>query len=266
MQAINITKKSDEVAAKSEKPSTMKIPKGFRAKMQQHINEKDLADQDTIDYLMEMVEEFMTLEIVREKREKGERKPKAPKDTVKFAKVSAYNMFKKAKAEGDWKTMTDEQKAEYVTMADEENAKRREAAIARAESGEEETSSDEGKSRKTSGYHLFLKSKEEGKWSDMSDDDKAIWNAKAAEMNKDIVVEKKPKKEDIVYDSYQAALRYLRKKHAGEKFHSWKALALDAKESWNAFATGKLTADMNKDLRRDLIVAAADAHYEQLKE
>jgi len=112
MQAINVTKKSDEVVAKSEKQSTMKIPKGFRAKMQQHINEKDLADQDTIDYLMEMVEEFMTLEIVREKREKGERKPKAPKDTVKVAKVSAYNIVKEAKAEGDWKTMTDEQKAE----------------------------------------------------------------------------------------------------------------------------------------------------------
>ena len=77
--------------------------------------------------------------------------------------------------------------------------------------------------------------------------------------------EKKAKKVDVVYDSYQAALRYLRKKHDGEKFLSWKALGLDAKEQWNEFATTKLSEGMNKDLKRDLIVAAADAVYEQLK-
>jgi hypothetical protein len=79
------------------------------------------------------------------------------------------------------------------------------------------------------------------------------------------VVEKKAKKVDVVYESYQAALRYMRKKHDGEKFFSWKALGLDAKEQWNEFATTKLSEGMNKDLKRDLIVAAADAVYEQLK-
>jgi hypothetical protein len=250
---------------KSEKVSMVKIDPRIKAKMQELVASKDLEEQDSIDFLMEFIEECMTLEVAREKRDAAPKKPKAPKETIKFSKVSAYNMFKKAKAEGDWKTMSDEQKAEYEVMAAEENAIRREAAIKKAESGEEETSGDESKNRKTSGYHLFLKSKEEGKWSDMSDDDKAIWNAKATEANKDVVVEKKPKKEDIVYDSYQAALRYLRKKHADDKFSSWKALGLDAKESWNDFATTRLSLGMNKDLKRDLIVAAADAAYEQLK-
>ena len=261
MEVINKSSKSSN--SSNEKVSTIKIDPRMKSKMQQVIASKELEDQDTIDYLMEMVEEFMTLEIVREKREK--KAPKAPKEAVKFAKVSAYNMFKKAKVEGDWKSMTDEQKAEYEMMAAEENAIRREAAIKKAESGEEESSGDESKNRKTSGYHLFLKSKEEGKWSDMSDEEKSVWNNKAAEVNKDIVVEKKAKKVDVVYDSYQAALRYLRKKHDGEKFLSWKALGLDAKEQWNEFATSKLSEGMNKDLKRDLIVAAADAVYEQLK-
>ena len=258
---MNEVNEVNEVAAKV---STIKIDPRMKSKMQELVVSKDLEEQDSVEFLMNFIEECMTLEVVREKREK---KPKAdkPKEAVKFAKVSAYNMFKKAKVAGDWKSMTDEEKAEYEVMAAEENAIRREAAVKKAESGEEESSGDESKSRKTSGYHLFLKSKKEGKWSDMSDEEKGVWNSKATEANKDIVVEKKPKKEDIVYDSYQAALRYLRKKHSDEKFQSWKALGLDAKESWNDFATTKLTLGMNKDLRRDLIVAAADAAYEQLK-
>lgn len=254
----------NEVNEVANKVSTIKIDPRMKAKMQELASSHNIEDPDSAEFLMNFIDECMTLEVMREKREK---KPKAdkPKENVKFAKVSAYNMFKKSKAEGDWKTMTDEEKAEYNVMAAEENAIRREAAIKKAESGEEESSSDESKSRKTSGYHLFLKSKQEGKWSDMSDDEKAAWNSKASEANKDIVVEKKAKKVDVVYDSYQAALRYLRKKHDGEKFLSWKALGLDAKEEWNEFATTKLSLGMNKDLRRDLIVAAADAAYEQLK-
>ena len=247
----------------SEKVNVVKIDPRFKSKMQELVHQKELEDPESVDFLIEFIEECMTLEVVREKREK--KAPKAPKEAVKFGKVSAYNMFKKAKVEGDWKTMTDEQKAEYEMMAAEENAIRREAAIKKAESGEEESSGDESKNRKTSGYHLFLKSKEEGKWSDMSDEEKSVWNNKAAEANKDIVVEKKAKKVDVVYDSYKAALRYLRKKHSDEKFLSWKALGLDAKEQWNEFATTKLSEGMNKDLKRDLIVAAADAVYEQLK-
>ena len=248
----------------SEKVNVVKIDPRMKSKMQQLVHQKELEDPESVDFLIEFIEECMTLEVVREKREK--KAPKAPKEAVKFGKVSAYNMFKKAKIEGgDWKTMTDEQKAEYEMMAAEENGIRREAAIKKAESGEEESSGDESKSRKTSGYHLFLKSKEEGKWSDMSDEEKSVWTTKAAEANKDIVVEKKAKKVDVVYESYQAALRYLRKKHDGEKFFSWKALGLDAKEQWNEFATTKLSEGMNKDLKRDLIVAAADAVYEQMK-
>ena len=247
----------------SEKVNTIKIDPRMKSKMQQLVHQKDLEDPESVDFLIEFIEECMTLEVVREKREK--KAPKAPKETVKFGKVSAYNMFKKSKVSGDWKTLTDEQKAEYEMMAAEENGIRREAAIKKAESGEEESSGDESKSRKTSGYHLFLKSKEEGKWSDMSDEEKDVWNSKASEANKDVVVEKKAKKVDVVYDSYQAALRYLRKKYDGEKFLSWKALGLDAKEQWNEFATTKLSEGMNKDLKRDLIVAAADAVYEQLK-
>ena len=249
----------------SEKVNVVKIDPRLKSKMQELVHQKELEDPESVDFLIEFIEECMTLEVVREKREKKEKAPKAPKETIKFAKVSAYNMFKKAKVAGDWKSMTDEEKAEYEMMAAEENAIRREAAVKKAESGEEESSGDESKSRKTSGYHLFLKSKKEGKWSDMSDEEKGVWNSKASEANKDIVVEKKPKKVDVVYDSYQAALRYLRKKHSGDKFQSWKALGLDAKESWNDFATTKLSEGMNKDLKRDLIVAAADAAYEQLK-
>lgn len=259
---MNEINEVNEVAAKV---STIKIDPRMKTKMQELASSHNIEDPDSAKFLLDFIEECMSLEVVREKREKKEKAPKAPKEAVKFAKVSAYNMFKKAKATGDWKTMTDEEKAEYEVMAAEENAIRREAAIKKAESGEEEESSDESKNRKTSGYHLFLKSKEEGKWSDMSEDEKSVWNSKAAEANKDIVVEKKPKKEDIVYDSYQAALRYLRKSHSEDKFHSWKALGLDAKESWNEFATTKLSEGMNKDLKRDLIVAAADAAYEQLK-
>lgn len=257
MEVINKSSKS------SEKVNVVKIDPRLKSKMQELVHQKELEDPESVDFLIEFIEECMTLEVVREKREK--KAPKAPKEAVKFGKVSAYNMFKKAKVEGDWKTMTDEQKAEYEMMAAEENAIRREAAIKKAESGEEESSGEESKNRKTSGYHLFLKSKTEGKWSDMSDEEKSVWNNKAAEANKDIVVEKKAKKVDVVYDSYQAALRYLRKKHDGEKFLSWKALGLDAKEQWNEFATSKLSEGMNKDLKRDLIVAAADAVYEQLK-
>lgn len=252
-----------EVNEITPKISTVKIDPRMKSKMQELAISKKIDDTESEEFLLKFIEECMTLEIVREKREK--KAPKASKETVKFAKVSAYNMFKKTKAEGDWKNMTDEEKAEYNVMAAEENGIRREAAIKKAESGEEEISGDESRSRKTSGYHMFLKSKEEGTWSDMSDEEKGVWNSKADEANKDIVVEKKAKKVDVVYESYQTALRYLRKKNSGEKFLSWKALGLDAKEQWNEFATTKLSEGMNKDLKRDLIVAAADAIYEQLK-
>lgn len=219
MEVINKSSKS------SEKVNVVKIDPRLKSKMQELVHQKKLEDPESVDFLIEFIEECMTLEVVREKREK--KAPKSPKETVKFGRVNAYIMFKKAKVGGDWKTMTDEQKAEYEMMAAEENAIRREEAI---------------------------------KWSDMSDEEK-----KAAEANKDIVVEKKAKKVDVVYDSYQAALRYLRKKYSDQKFQSWKNLGLDAKEQWNEFATSKLSEGMNKDLKRDLIVAAADAAYEQMK-
>lgn len=215
----------------------------------------DSQDEEGLEFVTKFIDSCMALEVERPKRAT---KAKAPKEEgPKYSKVSAYSMFRKSKDNGDWKTMTDEEKAVYQVMADEENAARKTKAIERAESGESDPEKSE---RRTSGYHLYLKQrgKDDAKWSDLDEDTKNHWNTQAVEANKDIVVEKKPKKEDIVYDSYGIAVRYLRKKSPESKFYPWKTLPLESKQLWNNFVMDSLSKDMNKALMRELIVASAD--------
>ena len=254
----------------NNKISIVKIDPRIKVKMQQLVASKDLEDNEAVDFLMEFIEECMKIEVPREKREKKEEVPKE-KDNVKFSKVSAYNMFKRAykgvKKDDipDWKSMSDEDKSQYIVMAEEENAKRREKAESGSGSGSEtDATSVSSGTRKTSGYHLFLKNKNKGeKWSDLSDDAKEEWKLKAEEVNKDIVVEKKPKEVNPVKESYDIALRYIRKKYSGDKFHPWKTLPLSSKQNWNEFVTDKLLSVTDKQLKKELIVAGADTLFEE---
>jgi len=175
-----------------------------------------------------------------------------------YSKVSAYNMWKKAKSSGDWKTMNDEDKAVFQELADEENKKREAEAIRKAEAGE--TDSDSGSSsgqRKTTGFILWKKAKLEGSWKTMTEEEKQPWNDQAAELNKDIVTVKKPKKEDPTYDAYKVASRFLKSKKE-VTCYTWKQLPLEAKESWDEFVRTKLIDVTNKQLKRELIIAGAE--------
>jgi hypothetical protein len=177
-----------------------------------------------------------------------------------YSKVSAYNMWKKAKTGGDWKTMNDEDKAVFQAQADEENKKREAEAIRKAEAGESD--SDSGSSsgqRKTTGFILWKKAKLEGSWKTMTEEEKQPWNDQAAELNKDIVSVKKPKKEDPTYDSYKVATRYLKSKKEVECY-TWKQLPLEAKTSWDEFVRTKLIDVENKQLKRELIISGAETH------
>jgi hypothetical protein len=103
----------------SEKVNVVKIDPIMKSKMQELVHQKNLEDPKLINILMNFINECMALETTL--------------PNVKFSKVTAYNMFKKSKTPGDWKSMTDEEKAKYQVMANEENFIRREAAIKNAE-------------------------------------------------------------------------------------------------------------------------------------
>jgi acid stress-induced BolA-like protein IbaG/YrbA len=97
----------------------VKIDPIMKSKMQELVHQKKLEDPKLTNLLLNFINECMALEITL--------------PNVKFSKVTAYNVFKKSKTPGDWKSMTDEEKAKYQVMANEENFIRREATIKKAE-------------------------------------------------------------------------------------------------------------------------------------
>jgi hypothetical protein len=102
----------------------VKIDPIMKSKMQELVHQKKLEDPKLTNLLLNFINECMALEITL--------------PNVKFSKVTAYNVFKKSKTPGDWKSMTDEEKAKYQVMANEENFIRRENAIKKAENHKEE--------------------------------------------------------------------------------------------------------------------------------
>ena len=228
------------------------VPKNFNEAAKASISDVIACDESVIDSIIEAFSKHFT-----EMPEKLSKKVK--EDGPSYKKVSAYNMWKKSKTEGDWKTMTDEEKATYQEMAEEENAKRKEDAIKKAEAGL--TDSDSGSTsgqRKTTGFIQWKKAKTGGDWKSMTEEEKAEWNAKAAEINKDIPeAPKKEKKSDLTLDTYKAAIRYLKTKKEVDCY-SWKQLPLDSKCAWSDFVRSKLAADMPKSLVRELVIVQAE--------
>jgi hypothetical protein len=228
------------------------VPKNFNEAAKASIADVIACDESVIDSIIDAFSKHFT-----EMPEKLSKKVK--EDGPTYKKVSAYNMWKKSKTEGDWKTMTDEEKEPYQTMADEENFKRKEDAIKKAEAGL--TDSDSGSTsgqRKTTGFIQWKKAKTGGDWKALTEEEKAEWNAKAAEINKEIPdAPKKEKKADLTLDTYKAATRYLKTKKQVDCY-SWKQLPLDAKCAWSEFVRSKLAADMPKSLVRELVIVQAD--------
>ncbi len=228
------------------------VPKNFNDAAKASIADVISCDESVIDSIITAFSKHFTL--MPEKLSK-----KVKEDGPSYKKVSAYNMWKKSKSEDDWKSMTDEEKATYQEMAEEENAKRKEDAIKKAESGlsESDSGSTSGQ-RKTTGFIQWKKAKTGGDWKTLTDEEKAEWNAKAAEINKDIPdTPKKEKKSDLTLDTYKAAIRYLKTKKEVDCY-SWKQLPLDSKCAWSDFVRSKLAADMPKSLVRELVIVQAE--------
>jgi hypothetical protein len=112
-----------EINKSSEKVNIIKIDPALKCKMQDIVHQKKLKNPKSINLLMNFINECMSLEITL--------------PNVKFTKVTAYIMFKKSKATGDWKMLSKEEKAKYQVMADEENFIRRENAIKTTENHKE---------------------------------------------------------------------------------------------------------------------------------
>jgi len=229
------------------------VPKNFNKAAKASIADVISCDGTVIDSIIEAFSKHFTA--MPEKLSK-----KVKEDGPSYKKVSAYNMWKKSKTEGDWKTMTDEEREPYQTMADEENTKRKEDAIKKAEAGlsDSDSGSTTSGQRKTNGFIQWKKAKTGGDWKSLTEEEKAEWNAKAAEINKDIPdAPKKEKKSDLTLDTYKTAIRYLKTKKEVDCY-SWKQLPLDSKCAWSEFVRSKLAGDMPKSLVRELVIVQAE--------
>ena len=78
------------------------VPKNFNEAAKASIADVIACDESVIDSIIDAFSKHFT-----EMPEKLSKKVK--EDGPSYKKVSAYNMWKKSKTEGDWKTMTDEE-------------------------------------------------------------------------------------------------------------------------------------------------------------
>jgi len=158
--------------------------------------------------------------------------------------VSAYTMFLRSKDNGDWKTMTDEEKMKYRIMADEENVRRGSKVL---------------NVKRVSAQTLFKEEFPNGIWNDLTVEQQEKYKKKSSEKNKNT---KKIPSNELETKSYKKALIYLRKNNPEKKFATWTKLNQDGHNAWCSFVEKNLTPNMDKDFYNDLVYDAANKYCE----
>ena len=170
-----------------------------------------------------------------------------PKSTSKVqSQVSAYTMFLRSKDNGDWKTMSEDEKMEYRILADEENTRRGSKVITH---------------KRVSARTLFKQDFKDGDWNDLTEEQKQEYKDKSKEHNT-LMPKAERKQTGLESKSYGLALRYLRKHMPSMKFATWSKVSNNGRQAWNEFVAQKLVEDMNKDLYKDLVYDAAQRLFE----
>ena len=170
-----------------------------------------------------------------------------PKNKGKVqSQVSAYTMFLRSKDNGDWKTMSEDEKMEYRILADEENERRGSKVITH---------------KRVSARTLFKQEFKEGDWNDLSEEQKQEYKNKSKELNT-LIPKAERKQTGLESKSYGLALRYLRKHMPSMQFATWSKVSNNGRQAWNEFVAQKLVEDMNKDLYKDLVYDAAQRLFE----
>lgn len=161
------------------------------------------------------------------------------------SQVSAYTMFLRSKDNGDWKTMSEEEKLEYRIMADEENVRRGSKIL---------------KNKRISAHTLLHQEQPNTHWESLSLIQKEHYKKLSQDQNSIFLCKKNEVK--LESKSYGLALRYLRKHMPHNNFATWSKLNQEAHDAWCSFVEKKLREDMNKDLYKDLVYDAAQRYCE----
>ena len=215
------------------------VPADFEDKLTTFLRNEFIDDtntdecEETVLFLVQRISSmFVTLTHNETKKEPGQ--------------VSAYTMFLRSKDDGDWKTMTEDEKMEYRIMADEENVRKGSKVIT---------------NQRVSAHGLFKEDFKDGDWNRLSEEQKEEYKQRSKEKNA-CIPKVERKKAGLESKSYGLALRYLRKHMPGTELATWSKLSSDSRNSWCNFVAKKLKEDMNKDLYKDLVYNAAQRMFE----